>query len=262
MGFLKIDGMASVPSAENNSPKDIIEEVNRPRSRNVICELAHLDALNEYSVSCNNYYGCNGGYYECSHKHHFECYERVPMITLEELYYNPQTISFVFNIEDVRKKPLLAFFMMLNRKKTLNQPSLPLEVLKTNVLSCFVTIEKDDGTFDFKQSPNYLKSVFDYRLLALEDPIISTDQVKKLYELGAIKLVTLYYNDDEDDDEDEDEDEEDTYLRIRSRENHMYSYRILSDESFDADTAGVLKAQFQTKEKMHEHIQKVIQKFF
>ena len=226
------------------------------------------DALNEYTVSdsiCEKHY--------CVHRYHSNKYMQVPMIKLrvkedftKDGFDPSQYINFVFNIEDIRKKPLLAFFMMLNRKRTLNQPSLPLEVLKTNVLSYFNTIEKDNGEYDLNQSHDNLKCTVNYKL----PMYFSRAQIKKLYELGIIKMVTNYFYDDKEAEEeeerllaeyDEDDDDNDNWM-YRHCCQHTCNFRILSDESFDTDTTSVLKKKFQTKEKMHEYIQEMIKLLF
>ena len=317
MGFLKIDGMTSSATAENNCLKDIIGEVveyysdtpdetfTRPQfeimvygnwiriyesdTDKTVCEYGNLhyeisdekidvfykkyscslsgdikyrdlinvyfrDALDEYTISGNT---CDKHY--CKNQYHSRKYTQVPMIELRvDLPDSDCTsrIQFAFNIEDVRKKPLLAFFMMLNRKRTLNQPSLPLEVLKTNVLSYFDTIE-EDGTYVLNKSPDYLKCAGDYKISAF----YSKAQIKKLYELGIIKIANIFRGSSKEMEDKmllDDGYDELGYIHHHFW-NHYYDTRIMSDESFDADNKDVLKSEFQTKEKMHECIQVIIQ---
>ena len=170
-----------------------------------MCRLSKKCILDEYKISDNCYWS--------------DSRKNVPIISL--LGY--PDIYFVFNIKNIHKN-----ITILN-KCQLNQKSLPIELVDNIILPFLGHNIKD----------NCLEYECEYKEKFPE--IISIAQLKKLYELGIVKMVKKISNN----------------INDKSFKNQYY---ILSDDAFDNEPDGVIKNLFNTKEEMHVYIKTTLQK--
>lgn len=138
-------------------------------------------------------------------------------------------ISFVFNYEDVRKKTILATLMVFEKLRSDNMPTIQTEVMNDLILPLLGCIKiKGRNTFEMRGA------VYDSEYKGEFPSMISKAQLKKLYELGMIKMMTQF-------------------------KDYTYNY-ILSDEAYDKGIDGTLKKHFKSKESMHQYIHEILDK--
>ena len=136
--------------------------------------------------------------------------------------------SFVFNIVDIRKN-ILAFLMSMNARQSLEKSFLAPEVIESCILPYF----------DCDKRTTYLQREFKGVL----PKYMSMEQVKRLYELGMIKMIMRVSD------------------PITMGSQHE-RFGILSDDAFDNDSEGAIKKIFKTKEHMHGYIERELKRLF
>ena len=221
--------MTLISNIKNNtSLKDIIGEVTLRQdntSKTIICNKKNTIVKERLYCSLSNtfikeedthtlVYGFALNTHVLRYKQHpiFNL-KRVPYISLDFLDICDETNAmFVFNIEELRKTRLLA--MLLN----IHMASELIDYMRVNFL--------DTELFPYQFGCEY-KGKF--------PEIISNAQLKKLYELGMVKMgfVELYSG----------------------------SIKIMSDEAFDhiySNGRNDLQRKFKTKENMHDYIRKIL----
>ena len=138
--------------------------------------------------------------------------------------------SFVFNIVDVRTK-ILAFLMSMNVRQSLGQCFLAPEVFDNCILPHFDGVKVEYEKRQDKMINNL------HREYNGEFPeFMSLEQVKRLYELGMIKMIKRVSSE----------------ITVGSQ---YERFGVLSDDAFDNDPEGAVKKIFETKENMHVYIQ-------
>ena len=300
MGFLKIDGMASVPSAENNSSKDINHtEGNNFSLEDIIGkvsvyypeepDIVHVGPgltidENEYEVQIYNRIERSHFYYlksdtrveispnkVCVYNKKFFCgltktfvekyfichvspsmaiseykiklrpydwcnsRENVPIIRTPGLHES----YFVFNYVDACKQKMIALLAMLNKRRSLNQSTVQAEVIDTHILPLLGYVEVD-GKKTQQFSPIGLEKEYTCEYKGNIPEYLSMAQLKKLYELGMVKML---------------------FPSTMSVSKYV-EYNILSDNAFDNSPDGALQKQFKTKLNMQGCIEKELKRLF
>ena len=163
-------------------------------------------------------------------------YNNIPVIktgTFEKTH-------FVFNLTDV-KKSLLSFLLAQSARREIGQICVATEVIVNDVLPFFDCIKFDEND-EIVCGENSIKCIYNFEF----PKYFSKAQVKKLFELGMIKMVTMiYYN-----------------LSNKAVASYEVFYDnpfdyisvniILSDESFNRNT--LASQYFGSKENMHAFI--------
>ena len=156
----------------------------------------------------------------------------VPVIYIpgESNWRGGERMSFVFNFNDTRKHALLALLLGSNCTGT---SSLASEIIVEGVVPCMEGIMQSQDEIVFDNPHEYLRCEYNGELPKL----MSKPQVRKLYDLGIIKMVKLDTN------------------NLSSQK-----WFILSDDAFDNDPEKSLKHIFGNKEKMHKYIKEMLKK--
>ena len=183
-----------------------------------ICRISPCMAISEYSVRLRPDDWCNSQI-------------NVPVIHTSKLYRS----YFVFNYIDTCKQKILALLMMLNRRQSLNQPTVQPEMIEYHLLSFFGYVDID-GKKIHRYSPIGLKKKYTCEYKDKMPKYLSMAQVKKLYELGMIKML--------------------------HQDSSAYNYAIVSDDAFDNDPDGRLQDIFKTKLNMHGCIERKLKELF
>ena len=300
MGFLKIDGMTSSATAENNCQKDIIKDVigevsiyysDEPDEVHFGPGLKIYKNECEYEVRINNSIERSVYYYDerdsieispdeieispdeevrvytkkylcsltktvfekshiCRVSRHMAISEyniesrpsswRRDSLTNIPIIYTPSFRGsygsyFVFNYVDTCKQKILALLMMLNRLRSLNQSTVQAEVIETHLLPLLGYV---DGKKTQQISSLSLEKEYTCEYKGKIPEYVSMAQLKKLYELGMVKMMILSSS---------------------SVTENLY---ILSDDAFDNDPDGFLQKKFETKFNMHGYIKRELNRLF
>ena len=138
--------------------------------------------------------------------------------------------SFVFNFNDTRKHALLALLLGSNCTGT---SSLASEIIVEGVVPFMEGIMQSQDEIVFDNPHEYLRCEYNGELPYL----MSKPQVRKLYDLGIIKMVKFDTNNE-----------------------YLQKCFILSDDAFDNDPDKSLESMFGNKEVMHEYIEEMLEK--
>ena len=154
---------------------------------------------------------------------------RVPVIRMPRTTrMRKNEVCYIFNIQDDTRPPaLLALLLGLNCTGT---ASLASEVVVEGVVPCMGGIMQSQDKIIFDKPYEYLSCEYNGELPEL----MSKPQVRKLYDLGIVKMATF--------------------------ERHTLSYLIMSDDAFDNDPDKSLENMFGNKEEMHEYIEEMLEK--
>ena len=125
---------------------------------------------------------------------------------------------------------------MLNRRQSLNKPTVQPEMIENHLLPFFGYVDID-GKKIHQYSPIALKKEYTCEYKDKMPEYFSMAQVKKLYELGIIKML------------------------IPSGSS-VHNYAIVSDDAFDNDPDGSLQHIFKTKLNMHPCIEQIFKELF
>ena len=146
---------------------------------------------------------------------------------------------FVFNYIDTRKQKILALLAMLNRRRSLNKPTVQAEVIENHLLPILGYADVD-GKKTHHFSPIGLKCEYKCEYTGEIPEFLSMAQLKKLYELGMVRML----------------------IRSPMPGSGYAEYNIVSDNAFDNDPDGDLQKKFETKFNMHGYIERELKQLF
>ena len=190
-----------------------------------LCTVGKELAMSEYKTT----YDWNGGSIPFLKK-----ITRVPVIKMPSntpmRHFLPRNeVCFVFNFNEERKHALLSLLLGLSQGETSFVAS---EVVVEGVVPCMGGIMQSQDKIVFDNPQEYLRCEYNGELPEL----MSKPQVRKLYDLGIIKMAKFDTN--------------------RS----IPYFFILSDDAFDNDPEKSLERIFGNKEAMHEYIEEMLEK--
>ncbi len=146
----------------------------------------------------------------------------------DDLNWYRKGVSFIFNFNDTRKHALLALLLGLSQGVPCVLAS---KIIVEGVVPFMEGIMQSQDEIVFDNPQKYLRCEYNGELPYL----MSKPQVRKLYDLGIIKMAMIHKN---------------------SKGGYLFS--ILSDDAFDNDPEKSLKHIFGNKEKMHKYIEKML----
>jgi hypothetical protein len=186
-----------------------------------MCIVGEELAISTYKTSC--------GYYPVNVSiPMLDKITRVPVIKMpSNIHMHKNEVCYVFNIQDKYPLALLALLMNVNRTGT---ASLASEIIVEGVVPYMGGTIKSEDKIVFDKPYEHLRCEYNGELPKL----MSKPQVRKLYDLGIVKMATI--------------------------ELHTLNFLIMSDDAFDNDPDKSLESMFGNKEAMHKYIKEMLEK--